>query len=84
LWKEDSFVAVPDSDDESVAEEGNEEGDSSMPKGDAPSSPAHPRAGMIREPRSPDSDEEVEEEEDDQVDDPAPVAAKQPRKATNK
>jgi hypothetical protein len=77
-------VAVPDSDDESVTEEGNKEIDSSLPKGDAPFSSAYPCTGMIREPCSPDSDEEVEEGEDDQVDDPAPVAAKRPRKATNK
>jgi hypothetical protein len=77
-------VAVPDSDDESATEEGNEENNSSLPKGDAPFSSASPRTGMIREPRSPDSAKEVEEGEDDQVDDPAPVAVKRPCKATNK
>jgi hypothetical protein len=77
-------MVVPDSDDESVTEEGNEEDDSSLPKGDAPSSSAYPHTGMIREPQSSNSDEEVEKGEDDQVDDPARVAAKHQRKAINK
>jgi hypothetical protein len=90
LWNEGSFEEVPDSDDESVTEEGNEEDDdTSLPDseapidGSAPSSSTYPLEGKVREPRDSDFEEEVEEAEAE-AGAPAPIAPKRPRNTIGK